>query len=226
MSQPKRELSRGAVLSLLSVTIALPVGDPSGWQIDRYSRIAPHETRFAQGELRIHVRRSASPIIRALPGGPLKITGFKVEGEFKGLPVFANVKKQGQKGADDFALRLGFIVPGDKKLSGLKKTFAPEWIKRLYEKVPEGSGIDHVRFFALVQNPELVGQSRRHPASELLREDFVAHVRAPGPFTFTHQLAEPLQAGAIWLSTDGDDTRSEFTVVIKKIELLTELPAR
>jgi len=44
----------------------------------------------------------------------------------------------------------------------------------------------------------------------------------PGPggrFDFFHRLERPLETIAIWLSSDGDDTASKFTVLVEQIEL-------
>jgi hypothetical protein len=43
--------------------------------------------------------------------------------------------------------------------------------------------------------------------------------RADGRFDFEHALDRPLETLAIWLSSDGDDTGSKFTVLIEHIEV-------
>ena len=113
-------------------------------------------------------------------------------------------------------------MPGEKRISGLKKLFAPSWIRHLYAQVPEGSGVDHVRFFNVTQNRDQLGKEREHPASELMREEFFGFVERPGTFSFQQKLRTPVSAVAVWISIDGDDTNSEYDVLLSKLQLITE----
>jgi hypothetical protein len=64
-----------------------------------------------------------------------------------------------------------------------------------------------------------VNTSRVHPASELIREEFIAQVSKKGTFQYEYQLKEPVSAVALWLAVDGDDTQSSYDVVISSLEL-------
>ncbi len=205
----------------LLAVLAIPLDSQGPWEVEKYSRLPAHTVNFSPEGLRIQVKESASPLFYPLPP-QTKALGFKVEGEFRGLPQFPAAAIQGEKGADDFALRVGFIVPGDKQLSGLKKLLAPEWIKNLYSKLPKGLGLDHVHFFNITQNPAQVNSSRTHPASELIQEEMIAVVTKPGPFQYEFTMKKPLAAAALWIGSDGDDTKSNFEVVISKLEIRTE----
>lgn len=203
--------------------LIIPTESMKGWHLETYSRIPSNEVATSEKGMLIHVRKSASPLMFQLPRTE-HITGFKVSGEFRGLPNLPNTATEGEKGADDFALRIGFIVPGEKKLSGVKRLFAPQWIKRLYERVPPELGLDHIQFFNVIQNPKRVGRERVHPNSDLILEDFFALAETAGPFSYTHRLKKPIDAIAIWVSIDGDDTKSEFDVLLSKLELTTAIP--
>lgn len=168
--------------------------------------------------MNVRVDKSASPLIHAL-NSSRKVVGFHIKGEFRGLPSFPDVARQGEKGADDYALRIGFVIPGNKRLSGFKKLLAPQWIKSLYEKVPEGSGVDHIEFFNVTQSPRQLGLRRIHPLSDLIEENFFAQVSRAGTFDYEYTLKTPLEAAAIWISIDGDDTKSAFDVLISTLEL-------
>ena len=187
--------------------LVIPTEKMDGWRMEKFSRIPSNEVSASKNGLLIRVRKSASPLIFPLQSA-MQVTGFKISGEFLGLPKFSDVKQQGQKRSDDYALRVGIIVPGEKRLSGVKKVLASQWVRHLYSQVPVGSGLDHVHFFNVTQNPAQVGKSREHPASDLMQEDFFTSVEKAGPFSYEHTLREPLKAVAVWISIDGDDTKS------------------
>lgn len=207
--------------SILMAVIALPTQVKDQWELETYSRIPVNDVNFAAEGIRIKVRKSASPLVYPLPQAG-KISGFKITGEFFGLPQLADVSRQGDKGADDYALRLGLIVPGSKQLTGIRKLLAPAWVKNLYQKMPKGLGLEGVHFFNITQNPAQVNSSRVHPASELIREEFIALVSKTGPFQYEYRLKEAQTAVALWLAVDGDDTQSSYDVVISGLELKSE----
>lgn len=205
-------------------TLVIPIGQSDGWRQEEYSKTPKNEVSFSNAGLLIQVNKSASPLIHPL-NSRLRIIGFKVRGEFKGLPNFPDVSKQGEKGSDDYPLRIGFIVPGEKRLTAFKKMFASAWVRHLYDAVPPGAGLDHIQFFDVTQNPNQVGNSRNHPSSDLMREDFIALAKVPGPFELEHVLKQPLETVALWISIDGDDTKSKFDVLISELELKFESSA-
>lgn len=200
--------------------LVIPTEKLDGWRTEKFSNIPSNEVSASGNGLLVRVRKSASPLIFPLKS-PLKILGFKITGEFRGLPKFSDTSKQGQKRSDDYALRVGLIIPGEKRLSGVKKFFASQWVKQLYSQVPSGLGLDHVHFFNVTQNPSQAGKSRVHPASDLMREEFIALAEKNGPFTYEYSLKQPLEAVAVWISIDGDDTKSEYEVLLSRMELVT-----
>lgn len=206
--------------SVLFAALVIPTDLSTNWKIEEYSNRPKNQVSFSNQGIRIQVNKSAGPLIFPLKA-KTQITGFKIRGEFLGLPQILKPLAQGEKGFDDYPLRLGFVMPGQKKLTGFKKIFAAEWVKRLYEQVPKDSGIDSVRFFNVTQNSEQVGKSRIHPSSDLIQENFFAVVQKIGPFSYDYQFAQPFDAVAIWLSVDGDDTLSKFEVVMSEITIQT-----
>ncbi len=207
--------------TLFLAVLALPTQVKDQWALETYSRIPVNDVSFSGEGIRIKVRKSASPLMIPLSQSG-KITGFKITGEFHGLPQIPEGRRQGEKGADDYALRLGLIVPGSKQLSGWQKLLAPTWVKNLYQKMPAGLGLEGVHFFNITQNPAQVNSARVHPASELIREEFIAHVSKIGPFQYEYRLKEALPAVALWISVDGDDTQSNYDVVISSLELRSD----
>ncbi len=202
----------------LCAVFVIPTQNVDLWEKESYSGITANRIEISTRGILVHVRESASPLIFQMKSAK-RISGFRISGEFEGLPKFKDAARQGEKGADDYALRLGFVVPGNKHLSGFEKLFAAGWVKRLYSKVPDGEGIDHIEFFNVTQNAAQVGRSRVHPLSNLIHETFFTHVATSGRFDYSYVLKEPVEVAAVWLSIDGDDTKSSFDVLIDKIEL-------
>lgn len=203
---------------MVSAAFALPVQSSESWHRLEYSSIPANTVSFAAHEMQIAVNKSASPLIYALPK-PLKVTGVRFHGFFDGLVQLTDSARQGEKKFDDYVLRIGLVVAGEKRLNALQKLFAPAWIKRVYENVPPSAGLDSIQFFNFTQNQAQLGQSRFHPSSELIRESFVALAKSSGAVEFTHQITPAQTVVAIWLSSDGDDTGSQFKVRIQKLEL-------
>ena len=203
--------------NVLIGALVLPLQDPNSWKIEKYSKIPQNEVIFQKNGMEIKVKKSASPIFHSFDK-KYNITGIKVAGEFKGLPNLKNQNDQGNKKADDYPLRIGLIISGDKKLSGLKKFFAPDWIVRLYDQIPTEFGLNYVYFFNVTQNQNQIGLKRIHPSSDLITEEFIKFVEKPGSFEIEHRLKEPLSVLGIWLSIDGDDTLSEYSIILSKLE--------
>jgi hypothetical protein len=205
-------------LALMAV-IVIPLQNSGEWKQESYSKIQKNEVVFSTSGLLVKVNKSASPLFYPLLPTK-KIGGFRVSGEFRGLPKFNASAVQGSKGADDFALRVGFVSPGANRLSGLKRFFAPAWIKNLYSAIPSDSGVEKVRFFNVTQTKALLGKSRLHPSSDLISEENFVMAERKGPFDYSYDFKEPIETAAIWISIDGDDTNSKYDVLISKLEIL------
>lgn len=211
-------LRRDRAKYAMFAALVVPVQSSQFWEQEKYSHIPPNKVSFSRDGILVQIDKSASPLIYALDS-PRKVIGFHIRGEFRGLPKFQDVHRQGQKGFDDYALRVGFVVPGKKRLSGLKKMFAPAWVAHLYLKVPDSQGLSHIQFFNATQNQSQVGTERIHPSSELIHESFFAHIERDGKFDYAYTLPAPLDASALWISIDGDDTQSIFDVLISALEI-------
>lgn len=207
--------------SLLFSVLIIPTQNFRDWKIEKFSKIPKNEVSASKEGLRIKVENSASPFIFPLKTNK-KILGFKIEGEFLGLPQFSDITKQGEKGFDDYALRLGFVIRGDKKLTGLKRLIAADWVKNLFSFVSDESGLDRVLFFNVTQHQNQLGKERLHPSTDLFEEHFFKLVSAPGPFLYEHQFKTKQDVAALWLSIDGDDTKSKFEVLISELVVFEE----
>jgi len=201
------------VLSIVAISL-----NPSDWQQLKYSDIKANQVDKNNNSMVVKVKSSASPLIYIFDE-PKKVTAFKVKGKIDSILTFKDKAIQGAKGYDDFQWRLGLVVVGDKKLSGVKSLFAADWIKKLFSLGKEkAAGIDRIQFYNLVSQ-ELNWQTREHPLSDLIQERIVGQIAAPGHFQIEHTLAKPLEVLAIWLAIDGDDTQSSYTVQIDDLSL-------
>ena len=202
---------------LLASAIALPVQQQDNWQLLQYSSIPSNETSFTREGMEIRVERSASPIIYPLEQ-PRVVRRVEVEGILNGL-LDLDAGEQGDGSNDDFTLRVGLVVAGDKTLGGLQKLVAADWIKTLYGLAPEGAGVENIYFLNAVQSQKLLGQERQHPLSDLIYENNVWLLDQPGKFDLTHTLETPRKVLAVWISIDGDNTKSSYSTLIQNIRL-------
>lgn len=209
-----------ASCALAQSSISVPLGEQTNWQVLQYSRIPPHKVQFTKAGLAMQVERSAMPLVHPL-GKPFATKRVRVKGRVEGT---LNIPpgRQGEEGYDDYVFRLGLVEPGKRTLGSVQRRFVADWVKKLYELAPPGSGISGIHFFNVAAEKNHLGKKRQHPLSDLIREEVVALPRADGRFDFEHVLAQPLQTIAVWLSSDGDDTKSTFTVRVEAIELLAQ----
>lgn len=202
---------------LMAGVFALPVNQLSNWQILEYSRLKPNQVEFSQQGMMVNVDHSASPVIFPLPA-PVRVSRVRVEGQLSALLKLPK-NKQGHDGVDDFSLKLGLVVKGDKTLNGFQRMFSSKWVKTLFDLAPEGVGVDRVQFLSAVQTPEMLA-ARAEAGSDLFQDEYVWLLDKPGAFTLEHKLKEPLEVIAVWVSIDGDDSGSKYSMLIKQLELI------
>lgn len=203
----------------LPVFASLPVADSSAWQQLEFNNVPANDLHFSAEGLTITVNQSASPIIYPLVT-PRQVARVRVGGHLSGL-VNLTQTAQGQPRADDFALRLGLVIAGDRTLKPMQRMMAPSWVKTLFALAPAdaGAGIDRIEFFVASQQRSLLGTQREHPLSDLLVENVVWLLDKPGRFSFSWQLPSAETVIAVWLASDGDDTDSHFRITITEIHL-------
>ncbi len=202
---------------LLAGVIVLPLQYPADWQLLEYRDLPANAVEFDTAGMAVRVEASASPIIYPLPK-PVRIERVEVSGHLDRLLELAP-GAQGSRAGDDFALKLGLVVSGDKTLNPIQRLFSAGWIKALYALAPDGTGIDRIEFLNAVQYPALLGARRQHPLSGLIYENNVWLIDAPGDFRLSHLFDEPLEVIAVWLSIDGDDSGSRYTTLIRDLRL-------
>jgi hypothetical protein len=199
-------------------TLTIPLNDQGKWQVLQYRKIPPHKVRFASTGLEMRVERSAMPLVHPV-AKPFATKRIRVRGRVEGM-LDVPPGRQGEEGYDDYVFRVGLVEPGSRTLGSIQRRFVADWVRKLYELAPPGGGISGIHFFNVGAEKAHLQRTRQHPLSDLIREQVVALPRPDGRIDFEHVLAQPLQTIAIWLSSDGDDTKSTFAVRVEAIELL------
>jgi hypothetical protein len=205
---------------LFAGMFVLPLQQQDQWQVLEYSNLPANRVEFDARGMSVSVNRSASPIIYPLPDSR-PVRAVEVRGELSKL-LNLEGKTQGQAAADDFSLKIGLVLAGEKTLNFFQRLASPSWVKTLYALAPQGSGIDHILFLNAVQDEQLFGDQRQHPLSSLIYERNVWLIDRSGPFELSYELEVPRDVVAVWISIDGDDSGSEFSVQIRKLVLTTD----
>lgn len=197
----------------------VPLNDSSNWQTLQYSKIRPHKLGFSQKGLTIHVDSSAMPFIYPFKKAA-EINKITISGRVDKLINLSHGKTQGEEGADDFIIKLGLVLPGKETLNWFQKAIAADWITTLFELASDSEGVDHILFLNAVQNREDLDKKRNHPLGKgLMKEENKWLLDKPGEFNFSAEFPDGKDVLALWLSTDGDDTQSDFTLIIDKISV-------
>lgn len=207
----------GAPASEPSRPLLLPLDSAANWQVLQYRSLPPHRIRFSKAGLEMIVERSAMPVIYPLPS-PMSVSSVRVRGRLEGT-LRVPPERQGEARFDDYSFRIGLVEPGARSLNFLERQLAAAWVRKLFELAPKGGGISRIHFFNVGTDRAQIGRARQHPLSDLILEKVVAVPGPDGRFELVHALDPPLQTIAVWLSSDGDDTGSRFTVLVEEIAL-------
>lgn len=205
--------------ALAPQSVSVPLDTLSGWQVLSFRNIPPNVVSAGADGLHVDVDASASPLVFPLKQ-PVSVQRVRVRARWAGDLALPDGARQGESGADDAVLKLGLVESGDQTLNWFQKRIAAKWVRTLFDLAPPGSGIRQIHFLSTTRQPDLVGTSRTHPLSDLLRESRFVHLEEPGVFELDVALPEAANVVALWVSSDGDDTRSRFSLVIESIELI------
>lgn len=187
------------------------------WELLTYSKIPANKVSFESKKMIINVDSSASPIIYPLQNKG-KYKQLSISAKIVGKLNLGNIE-QGQKGADDFRLRVGLVYQGDQTLGFFKRQIAADWILKLYSLAPKNTGVSRIEFFNTYSHQQLMGKKRPHPLADVLKENFVLKVDESGWVKQNISIPDDENILAIWLSCDGDGTGSRFVVEINNLQL-------
>jgi len=194
-------------------------GQGQGWKVLRFKNRLPNKVVCDEKGLHIKVQCSANLLVYGLDK-QTDVNSVVLKGAVTGLPRIPEGKRQGDKKADDFAIRFGLVMAGKKRLNAIEKLFAPELVKHLFGQAPKSQGLDHVLFLNLANDPPPKWQKRIHPIGKgLLREQVACVKGTSGDFTIEAEFQKPCEVLALCIICDGDHTKSEFQVTVKDIQL-------
>jgi hypothetical protein len=206
-----------AKADLLIKANEIPLTKSDGWKVLSFKKIPKSDVQFLPEGLLVGVQKSAGPLVYKLPA-VTTVNEITVAGKIEGALKSFGKKHQGEKGQDDFLLRVGLVVPGNKRLNFWQKKIAPEWVLTLHGLAEKNQGVKQIDFFNLVSDRRILNTERRHPLSDLLYEHNVWWSDS-ADFNLRHTLPAPLPVIGLWLSLDGDDTGSQFKVLLKSLRL-------
>ena len=201
-----------------AIEIPLKLDDPR-WQVLMFDNIPANQVSQTENGLKIKINKSASPLIYVFDE-PQTIMSVSAMGQMGQLPLIPKDQQQGEKGADDYPLRIGLVIKGEKTLNFMQRLISAKWVKTLFDLAPDGTGIDHVLFLALSNGGSMpgtaVGVSKN---SKLFAQTVVKQVNPEEPFDLSYTLDTSKSVLALWISADGDDTKSIFELEINSLTL-------
>lgn len=201
---------------MMMAAFAVPLQQDK-WTELSFNKIPPNTVTFTKGQIQVKVNKSAGPLIYKIEKSAL-LSGFEVQLLVTGAPKLL----PGNEFEEDSCFRIGLVAEGDKTLSGVKKLFAPDWVKKLFALVPEGIGLDKIYFFNVTSDKQILGTRRVHPKSDLMSEEVtLLRKTEESSLHVLKTLSAPQKISALWISIDGDDTQSEYQTTIEKISLTT-----
>ncbi len=217
----KKYFKQKFIQSCLGLTL-IPLGDASGWKELKFRSLPANKVSFAPSGIKIEVNRSASPLV----------FGFNSVQSIH--EVFAEVEINGQMNPssdsksqdfeDDSYFRIGLIAKGEEIPNRIKMLFAPDWVNLLFSLAPKGVGLDKIYFYNMTSQEALLGKSRLHPKSKYIHEENVTLYKIHQKnYRISKTFSPPLQAAGVWISVDGDDTKSKFEL---KMTSLSYKPAK
>jgi len=201
--------------SVLLASFVIPLS-PTDWKILEYGKIPPNKVSFNEGSMEVKVSSSNNPIIFPMPEVK-EYQGFEAK-----FSVSSNPMPPVTEWDDDALVRIGFVAQGERTMNKALLWLSPSWIKELFKLAPKGTGIDKIYFFNLGRPNQKIGQSRIFPgAKELVSEEVISNFEeGKTDYHFIHSFKTPRKIAGLWLSMDGDVTKTKFDVVIKEIKLI------
>lgn len=199
-------------IKMLAVSVSIPFQSINDFTVLKFNKIPENKVSVVSEKMEIQVNQSASPIVYKL-AQPTLVSKISWS-----LSVTGEMTSQKTQFPEDSYFRLGLVASGSQKLSRFHRFIAADWVKKLFDLAPKDKGIDQIYFYVVADKNSYSVKQRTHPASELMKETIVSTLES-GSSEVSHQLEKPLEVVALWISTDGDNTKSKFTTQINKIQL-------
>lgn len=199
----------------LFAVVALPLGDPTAWKELKFKSLPANKVSYENSALKIEVNASASPLIYSFD--QIKnIRQVDVNLEIQGEMNSDQIKKWTEFEEDSY-FRLGLVAKGEERPGKLKMVFAPEWVKTLFAMAPKGTGLDKIYFYNISAQKNLIGKKRLHPKSKYMHEENIVLFSPDQKQTrLLVDLPQGMDLAGFWISVDGDDSKSSFSVKIRE----------
>ncbi|HMR25207.1 MAG TPA: hypothetical protein PKC21_07630 [Oligoflexia bacterium] len=190
--------------------------DVQQWELINYRKIKANTVTNVNDHMLINVDQSSSALV--YPFATAKtVKGIKIRAQMQGDLNYQDMVP-GSMGADDFPLRIGLIEQGSKKLNFLQKAMAPQWLKTLNAFSANYGGLNQVySLLFYTQSPDF--EKREHPLAKYFFEVALAQFKN-GKLEYSHQFEQPTQNIGLWISSDGDDTLSSYSIRIHALQLI------
>lgn len=207
------------LLSLTTIAQDLPLKFvKENWQVLEYSSIKANVVEFNGTSLKLTIDGSASPLIYPLQKGKT-VKAVKLKGNIQGSLNLKEGVLQGKDDNDDFMIRIGLVYEGDQRLNFFQRQVAASWVLKLFSLAPKDKGVDHIFFVNSYSDDRLKGKTRDHPASDLLKEYFILPIQGKSSFDIEIPIPNPKTTLAVWVSSDGDNSKSKYSVEFNEIIL-------
>ena len=203
---------------MVSAAFVVPTSSLDGWKELQFNKIPKNTVSVVNhNSLKVEVKDSASPLIYKLPD---VVTTKSVEFTYDLVSQEALNFSKGKSSTfpEDFILRIGLVAKGEKLLGWLQKKIAAQWVLELFSLAPKDVGLDKIYFHNIALSQQQVGSYRVHPKSDLMNEEIIGSF--PENKKVNHILKKPIDVVAIWISIDGDDTKSSFVTEINELKLI------
>ncbi len=177
-------------------------------------KIKPNDVEVNSNSLMISVNGSSSALVYKFEK-PIIIDKIKIQATLEGTIDYKG-RKPGEKGADDFPLRIGIIEKGKTKLNFFQKAIAADWVVKLNNLGRSHGGFNKIHSFVYYTERPTYNE-RNHPLSDYFYET-VALGFTDGNINGEYSFKKEIESVGIWISADGDDTQSKFKVIIKELK--------
>ncbi|MBT3236734.1 MAG: hypothetical protein HN353_12330 [Bdellovibrionales bacterium] len=204
--------------SILCTVVLVPLPEQTLFKTIRFKGIpASKVIHFKQG-LTFKVDSSNSTYI--YPFRDInEIGSILVEGSMTGV-LNLRGKQQGTSNADDYIFKIGLIIAGEKRLNFAQRLIAPNWVIEMENILPNNIGVERVEFYIMVSDRSILNTKRVHPLSDLFIENRVwLYDKNKKYFSHKYQLNQKMRVIGLWISSDGDNTKSKFSMTLTKIRL-------
>ncbi len=173
------------------------------------------KTSFDKKDHSIHMKVLKSASVLLYPfSNIVKTKAVSFEWKYQGTLKVKSKAHQASKGGDDAILRVGLLVSGKPPLVPF---FAPSWIKKTQHILLQPSN----KLLYLTVGSEFdPGNIWESPYSSSIQSIAVASKsKADGFLYSSHRFANYKKLVGLWIMADGDNTGSQFTVVLRNLQI-------